>query len=127
MTGRIPRIGEKIHRTKKGGLEGANWIDNKIVTKVDTADEQVSVRGGHNTIAFAHFRDETIEIICKRQNPTYIITWDDNYYEVYNDKEKTEKIKELIDNKKVTTDDIRIYSITKIQKVNCKVDIKEID
>ncbi len=129
MTGRLPKIGERIHRTKKGGLESVDWIDNKIVTKVDTADEQVSVRNGQSTISFAHFRDGTVIIIGKigKQKPISIIAWNIDYYEVYTKKEEKDKIRELINDKNVENDSIRIYPITNIQKVSCKVDIKEID
>ncbi len=131
MRRRLPKIGERIHRSKKGGLEVSDWIDNSIVTKVDTDDEQVSVRGGISTIAFTHFTDGAVEVIGKSGKQICLISCNtkrsNDFCEIYDDKEKKDTIKKLVDNEDVVNDTIRIYGINSIEEVRCKVTIKKIE
>lgn len=132
MKGKLPKVGELVKRTPKGVEYGvANWADNVRVTRLDSTQAYVD-KVGSSSIAISHFTiDGNMEIIGgKSLVATHIITWDtrdvDPFYVVYSNKEKIDKIKELLTNDDVMKDSIRVYQVKTSQKVEYSYKLKTV-
>ena len=56
-----------------------------------------------------YYYDKNLKIINKYKEPISIIIWNADFCEVYNKKEEKDRIKELINDKDVNNNSIRIY------------------